>query len=362
MLTAPPEGLGECPVLVPSEGRRSPPPWNGPVLHPPGAAPRSRRWYRTSWGVAALALALPGVYTAATSVARPAPTPHTVIDTEANVQDFARDPGSDTIYAILQEGKVLRLDLATASAQPVADAGLKVADVAVDRDWLVATSALQNEVVGVDLRTGATWRTRLADTPRGVVIVDGVAIVTLAGSAELAQLDVLSGRELARAPTGNVPWDVAVVGDELVVSLAAADQLAIIDPLTLVESRRVPVPGGPRNLVVTSAGEVWVYSAARGTVRVHDRRLGKAQVVAETTVFVPATSLTGSTALAVHTSGGPVEQIGVFRSRSEEPCIVTALDEPVALAVDGAGRLLVAYGGFRDLVVIDRCRWDGLAR
>ncbi|HSH58457.1 MAG TPA: hypothetical protein VK988_02225 [Acidimicrobiales bacterium] len=344
-------------TVGPPRNRNTPSPIeaDAPLLLPSGAAPRLRPWYRTKWGFAALVLVLPSVLRGTLSVSRPAPTPHTVIDTDTNVQDFALDAAADLTFAVLHDGRVLRIDPTASSAEVVADIDVTVADVAIDGGWLVASSALADEVIGVNVVTGAHWRTPLADAPRGVVLVDGVAIVALAGSGKLAKLDLTSGAELGRTALGRAPWDVAVVDGALVVSLAGSDELAVLDVGSLVERRRVPVAAGPRDLVVTGS-EVWVYSAAQGSITVLDVSLEHGEVVATTPVFVPVTTLTGSAAFAFHSDDEPVDQVVVLQGRSAKPCTITGIDQPVALAVDGAGRLFLAYGAYNDLVVFDTCR------
>jgi DNA-binding beta-propeller fold protein YncE len=150
-------------------------------------------------------------------------------------------------------------------------------DFSPDSRWSFHSMQGSNTLVSFDLASlTERWRVRVGDTPAGVLWHDGKVLVAIMGGNGIAELDPLTGEKLRFIETGegahNIFFDTA--GDTLYVSNRIGGSLTALDPLSLAFRRNYVLPGGPDDIGIDPAGNIWVALRFAETVAVMDPATG----------------------------------------------------------------------------------------
>lgn len=117
------------------------------------------------------------------------------------------------------------------------------------------------------------WKSKVGQTPAGVLWHNGKVLVCVMGSDHVAEVDPVTGNVLRRIKTGIGPHNVFLTpdGTTLYVTNRIGGSLAALDPTTLELRRTYPFhAAGPDDIGIAPDGKVWVTLRFREQVAVLD--------------------------------------------------------------------------------------------
>jgi len=150
-------------------------------------------------------------------------------------------------------------------------------DFSPDARWSFNSMQGSDTLVSFDLASlTERWRVKVGDTPAGVLWHNGRVLVAIMGGNGIAELDPETGARLRFIETGegahNIFLDAA--SDTLYVSNRLGGSLTALDPATLALRRSYVLPGGPDDIGVDPAGNIWIALRFAETVAVLDPATG----------------------------------------------------------------------------------------
>jgi hypothetical protein len=323
----------------------------GPLWHPPGGAPRPRRWYRHRWvWLALIWIAIPGLL----SLLRSSSPEQTDFDAAIPLPHSPRlvmaTPSPERVIAVEERDgpgvAVTEVDLASERRRPLGTSPSLLTEGALGEGWAVFTAPRDDAVTGIRLDGRGRWEVELGTTPRGVVIDGSAAFVALTGSDEIAKLRLADGKLLRRAPLGPAPWGVSQRGDSLLVTLAGNGAVAAVDPDELAPRTRLATVSAPRTIDASGPG-TWVMSASEGRLEL----LGHSGAVAARSEN-PLFAFAASDRYAAMTTGDGTG-LSVFHRRTGTSVREMLFSVPIrATAITTAGDVVVAFVGVPGLGVV----------
>ncbi len=323
----------------------------GPLWHPPGSAPRPRRWYRRQWvWLALIWIAIPGLLWLLRS-SSPEQTGFDATIPLPNSPRLVMATSSPERVITVEETDgpgvaVAEVDLGNERRRPLGTSPSLLTEGALGEGWAVFTAPRDNTVSGIRLDGRARWEVELGTTPRGVVIDGSAAFVALTGSDEIAKLSLADGKLLQRAPLGPAPWGISRRGGSLLVTLAGNGVVAAVDPDELLPRVRLARVSAPRTIDASGPG-TWVMSASEGRLELLGHR-GAVAVRSENPLFAVA----ASDRYAAMTTGDGTE-LSVFDRRTGASVREMLFAAPIrATAITTAGEVVVAFVGVPGLGVI----------
>jgi len=134
-------------------------------------------------------------------------------------------------------------------------------DFSPDSRWSFNSMQGSNTLVSIDMASlTERWTVRVGRTPAGVLWHRDKVLVALMGENGIAELDPLSGSVTRRVPTGEGAHNIFLTDDgaTLYVSNRIGGSLSALDPVTLAVRRTYVVPGGPDDIGIDQAGNIWI--------------------------------------------------------------------------------------------------------
>jgi hypothetical protein len=230
-----------------------------PVVFAPGKAPVYKPWTRRmlSWRILPLVLTaviIPAVGKLAFANTLPAAS----VQAKYSATYLARDSGSGTLYAVLGNYVIAKVNFGSQSLQGVAESKEYINSLVISGQEGYYASLGNGRVGRIDLATGRTlWDRAVPVGTRSPALADGRVVVVSPGTGQVIELSEADGRVIARRALASTPFDITVLNQKLYVVLADAGQVAELDPKTLATVATIKVPPGPRQ-ILTQGGRVWV--------------------------------------------------------------------------------------------------------
>lgn len=128
-------------------------------------------------------------------------------------------------------------------------------------------------LVAIDLASMTVrWHTKVGKTPAGVMWHDGVVLVGIMGSNNVAVVDPANGKLLHRITTDRGAHNLFLTPDRsrIFVTNRVAGSLSVLDAKTLAVVKRIPMPGGPDDLCFAPDGKLWIALRFASRVAVYD--------------------------------------------------------------------------------------------
>ncbi|HQT62052.1 MAG: hypothetical protein B7Z59_00065 [Acidiphilium sp. 37-67-22] len=132
-------------------------------------------------------------------------------------------------------------------------------------------------LVAIDLATMTPrWHAKVGKTPAGVFWHDGVVLVGIMGSNNVAVVDPASGRVIRRIVTDKGAHTQFLTPDrkQIYVTNRVAGSLSVLDAKSLAVMKRIPMPGGPDDLCFAPDGKLWISLRFSSRVGVFDPATG----------------------------------------------------------------------------------------
>ncbi|OYV42315.1 MAG: hypothetical protein B7Z75_13390 [Acidocella sp. 20-57-95] len=128
-------------------------------------------------------------------------------------------------------------------------------------------------LVAIDLATMTTrWHAKVGKTPAGVLWHDGVVLVGIMGSDNVAVIDPADGRVIRRIITDKGAHTQFLTPDRrhIYVTNRVAGSLSVLDAKSLAVVKRISMPGGPDDLCFAPDGKLWISLRFSSHVGVYD--------------------------------------------------------------------------------------------
>lgn len=135
-----------------------------------------------------------------------------------------------------------------------------------------------NSLDAIDVKTGnVLWKSKVGDTPAGVLWWQGALLVGIMGNDYVAVVDPADGHVARRIRTGRGAHVMFVPHDRsaIYVSNRVDGTVTVLDPKTLDPIRSFRIPGGPDDMDFAPDGKIWVSERFARTVAVVDPVTGK---------------------------------------------------------------------------------------
>jgi len=144
-------------------------------------------------------------------------------------------------------------------------------DFSPDSRWSFHTCQGSDSLVSYDLTTMTQrWEQRIGKTPAGVLWHNGSVLVAIMGSDHIVQSDPQTGAILRKIPTGigapNIFLDPA--RQIIYVSNRLGGSLTALDAQNLTPIRTYRLPGGPDDIGIDPAGNLWIALRFAETVAI----------------------------------------------------------------------------------------------
>jgi YVTN family beta-propeller protein len=150
-------------------------------------------------------------------------------------------------------------------------------DFSPDSRWSFNSMQGTNDVVSFDLTTMTTrWKSKVGNTPAGVLWHNGKVLVAVMGENGIAELDPVTGSVLRRQKTGEGAHNLFLTEDRqtLYVSNRVGGTLSALDPTTFEVRRSYTLPGGPDDIGIAPDGKIWIACRFAEAVAVLDPATG----------------------------------------------------------------------------------------
>ena len=184
--------------------------------------------------------------------------PEASIQAKYSATYLARDFGSGTLYAVLGNYVIAKVNFGSQSLQEAVESKDYINSLIVSGQDGYYVSQGTGRVGRIDLATGRTlWDRAVPVGSRSPVLADGRVAVASPGTGEVIELSAADGHVIARRALAGTPFGITALSQRLYVVLAGAGRVAELDPKTLATVATVRVPGGPRQ-VFTQGSRVWV--------------------------------------------------------------------------------------------------------
>ncbi|MFT2095149.1 YncE family protein [Acidiphilium multivorum] len=128
-------------------------------------------------------------------------------------------------------------------------------------------------LVAIDLATMTErWRAKVGKTPAGVFWHDGVVLVGIMGSDNVAVVEPASGKLIRRIVTDKGAHNLFLTPNRkhIYVTNRVAGSLSVLDAKSLDVVKRIPMPGGPDDLCFAPDGKLWISLRFSSHVGIYD--------------------------------------------------------------------------------------------
>ncbi len=133
-------------------------------------------------------------------------------------------------------------------------------------------------LVAIDLTTMTErWSAKVGKTPAGVFWHDGVVLVGIMGSNNVAVVDPASGKVIRRIVTDKGAHTQFLTPDRkhIYVTNRVAGSLSVLDARSLEVVKHIPMPGGPDDICFAPDGRLWMSLRFASQVGVYDPVTGR---------------------------------------------------------------------------------------
>jgi YVTN family beta-propeller protein len=165
-------------------------------------------------------------------------------------------------------GKVARVDRASATALDPIDIGKNTVGVLVTEDTVFVSDKGTDEVTRLDPDTAEISGTpsKVGGKPRGLVEADGSVWVANSSGDSVSRINASNGRVVNKSiRVGDNPRDVTFADGYIWVANTDSGTVTRIDAETAKRARRIRVGEKPAS-IIAGAGSVWVSNSGEGTL------------------------------------------------------------------------------------------------